>query len=417
VASLWLLPWAARALLVASDSKAGQVPGVFHAGVPKPPPPSEDDVKEAAKAAVQHHAVPSSVMPDGENLVTGDLAKMAAAMANNEMPGEMRSIMERVRNTGPSPQDEGFQMSMPAGFQENNKEVTSMRKDVAKELKKHGLETTPVSPRPKWSGPKPPPPCEPPPPKLTEGDVNLGLAPFKPPGIIGTGYATKDGGIAWRTELGGWAYQYPDMAARVEKNGKTYMAWAKKQYAVEISSDGVSYHMGDTVVHKSYDGNFVYHQPTGSVHQDGDTTIYHFCKPNVVVYKTPSGIIYYDQTGMTYRSIGAGTPGIAHYSPNGDILYQGPSGVTYMKPTGDVAHWTSSGVIYRHPDGMILYTPTDMSTPRVLNTGALGKDPFPGPPLSMEEVLALAGRVEQEPPPPSSPVPAPGPSPAPAPAQ
>jgi len=157
--------------------------------------------------------------------------------------------------------------------------------------------------------------------------------------------------------------------------------------------------VGDAVVHRSVSGHVIYHRPAGTIHQAGDTLIYHWCNPNVIVYRTPAGIVYYDTDGMTYRG-----HGVAHYAPNGEILYQGVGGVTRLYPNGAVTHWTSSGAIYRHADGTAFYTPTGDSQPQVLPTDGLGADPFPGPPLTMEQVLELASKATLPtlPPPPPS---------------
>jgi len=244
----------------------------------------------------------------------------------------------------------------------------------------------------------------------------MGLAPFLPAGAKGEAMPLDHGGSVWPTMDGGWAFQYPDMAMRAERGGRTRIAWAEPvRYSMEFGPSGASYHTGDRVVHRDVYGGLVYHQASGTVHAKGDTLIYHWCQPNVIVYQTPSGVVYYDDTGMTYQG-----SGVAHYSPDGDILYQGVGGITHQFPNGSVTHWTSSGAVYRHPDGLLTYTPVGASQPQVLDPGALGPDPFPGPPLSREEVLALAREAVlptlAPPPPTGGPAPAPAPAPAASPA-
>lgn len=257
-----------------------------------------------------------------------------------------------------------------------------------------------------WHGPPPPPPCGPAPQPLDSASVSMGLAPFKPIGAVGNVSATRDGGLVWKLVDGGWAFQYPDMLAHVEQDGRTLMAWAKKGLSVDMHEGGITYHHGDTVVHRDIYGRVVYDRPAGTIHQAGSTLIYHWCNPNMIIYHTPAGIVYYDSDGMTYRG-----HGVAHYATNGEVLYQGESGITHLYPNGAVTHWTSSGAIYRHADGMTTYTPTGESTPQVLPTDALGGDPFPGPPLTMEQVLDLASKATlptmPPPPPPRTTTPAP----------
>merc|ERR1719453_1791100 len=126
-----------------------------------------------------------------------------------------------------------------------------------------------------------------------------------------------------------------------------------------------------------------YHQPTGTIHQEGGTTVYHWCNPNIIFYNTPSGIIYYDYRGMTYR----GAAGLAHYAPDGEVLYQGFGGITDQKPDGSLTHWTSSGAIYRHADGSMSYTPVGESVSKPMPTDTLPPVPYPGDALSVEQVM------------------------------
>jgi len=246
-----------------------------------------------------------------------------------------------------------------------------------------------------------PPPCAPPPANLTHGDVRMVLAPFRPPGAVGAAVATKDGGKAWPLDDGGWAFQYPDMAVRMGLDGSTRIVWNKTPYSIEYDESGISYHSGDTVVHKDANGDVMYHQPTGTMHQEGSTIVYHWCTPNVIIYQTPSGIIYYDDKGMTYR----GRSGTVHYGATGQVLYQGLGGITKQNPDGSLTHWTDSGVIYRHEDSSLTYTPIGKNESEPLPLAPLGTDPFPGPALSMQQVLEM-----------SRPPPLPAPSPAPVPA-
>lgn len=202
----------------------------------------------------------------------------------------------------------------------------------------------------------------------------------------------KHGGHAWRLEDGGWAFQYPTMAARVAHDGMTNLAWSKPEYAVEVDPEGVSYHAGDTVVRRDVGGGITFQRPGGTAHQEGETIIYHWCKPNLIVYQTPNSLVYYDDQGMTYR----GNDGIAHYARNGEVLYQGVGGITLQRPGGEITHWTNSGVIYRHRDGSLTYTPVGETESKAMDPKALGSDPFPGPPLTIEDVDALARQAWEQ---------------------
>ena len=67
----------------------------------------------------------------------------------------------------------------------------------------------------------------------------MALAPFKPPGAKSQrGVRTHDGGTAWPLEDGGWAFQYPDMALRMEQDGSTRIVWSKPAYSVEYDESG-----------------------------------------------------------------------------------------------------------------------------------------------------------------------------------
>lgn len=232
-----------------------------------------------------------------------------------------------------------------------------------------------------------PPQCTEAPAAVSKGDVALALAPFKPPGARGEGVKTKDGGHAWPLNDGGWAFQYDDMALRMAEDGSTRIVWKKPAYAVEYDESGISYHVGRNVVHRDANGDVTYQQPTGTMHQEGSTLIYHWCSPNVIVYQTPAGFIYYDDMGMTYRSFGKE---VTHYTWTGEVLYQGAGGVTRQETDGAVTHWTDAGAIFRHADGSVSYTPTGARKSDVLATGELGLDPFPGPALTTEDVMKLS---------------------------
>lgn len=227
-------------------------------------------------------------------------------------------------------------------------------------------------------GPPPPPLCASPPPEPVAGKkVRMSMAPFQHSEADG-----KGGGFAWPLADGSWAFQYPNMVLRVSKNGATRIAWAP---AANPAVTG-------TRTHKEPNGDVVYYDPTGTFHRVEDTLIYHWCTPNVVVYQTPNGLVYHDATGMTYSG-----RGVAHYSQNGEVLYQGEDGVTLQRPNGEVVHWTNSGVIYRHANGITTYTAVGESEPRLLENEALGPDPYPGPPLSKQELLRLARLGGQQP--------------------
>lgn len=239
-------------------------------------------------------------------------------------------------------------------------------------------------------GPPRPPVCAVPPRELTAADAQMALPPFRPAGATGVPKLAEDGASVWQLKDGGWAFQYDDMAARIGGDQVTSIAWPAEKYAVRMDPNGISYHKGQTVIHRGVDGDLVYHQPTGTIHQEGDTVIYHWCNPNLVVYHTPSGIIYYDNDGMTYR----GNGGLAHYARDGDLTYQGVGGVTRHAPDGTVTHWTDAGAVFQHPDGSLTYTPVGEKESYALAPDLLGPDPFPGPPLTEEQVLLLAKEAQ-----------------------
>lgn len=236
----------------------------------------------------------------------------------------------------------------------------------------------------------PPPQCAAPPPPLEHEHVAISLPPFKPQGAKGKAVATKDGGKAWPLEGGGWAFQYPDMAVRMEDGGSTQIVWAEPAYSVEYDESGISYHVGSSVVHHDINGDVMYQQPTGTVHQEGNTLVYHWCNPNVLVYQTPFGIMYYDDGGITYRS--ASGDHLTHLTAYGEALYQGAGGVSRQGPDGTLTHWTNAGAVFRHADGTFSYTPVGETNPEPLDMSALGPDPFPGPPMTSEQVLEMAMR-------------------------
>jgi hypothetical protein len=249
-----------------------------------------------------------------------------------------------------------------------------------------------------------PPQCAGPPPNVSQSDVRMALAPFKPPGARGSGMKTDDGGTAWPLEDGGWAFQYSDMAVRMASDGSTRIVWAKPAYAVDYDESGISYHVGQNVVHRETNGDLTYQQPTGTMHQEGNTLVYHWCNPNVLVYQTPDGFVYYDDLGMTYRSLGKD---ITHYTWSGEVLYQGAGGITKQATDGSVTHWTDAGAVYRHPDGSLTYTAIGESQSQALAVSELGPEPYPGPELTMDDVFKLSlGQVL------SGPAPSPAQSPA-----
>merc|ERR1719428_138266 len=215
----------------------------------------------------------------------------------------------------------------------------------------------------------------------------MALAPFKPSGRYTQPASTADGGSAWPLKDGGWAFQYPDMAVRMSDDGNTRIVWAKPAYAVEYDDSGISYHVGDNVVHRDVNGDITYHQPTGTMHQEGSTLVYHWCNPNVIVYQTPAGFVYYDDMGMTYRSYGKD---VTHYTWSGEVLYQGAGGVTRQGTDGTVTHWTDAGAVYRHSDGSVYYTPIGESESKTLSMSELGPDPFAGKELTTEDVMRMS---------------------------
>lgn len=251
-------------------------------------------------------------------------------------------------------------------------------------------------------GPPPPPACAEAPPSLTAADVRRKLAPFAPPGAAGGSFQGRqsyqsENATIWPLADGGWGFQYPDMYARVHAAGQVEVSWANGEYTVSMEDDRQAYHSKNTVVHQDAYGSLVYHQPSGTMHQRGDEVIYHWCTPNVIVYQTPSGLIYYDDQGMTFR----GASDLAHYASNGDVIYQGEGGITYQRPNGELTHWTGSGAIYRRANGTLCYTPTGESKCQPLSPAALGPDPFPGPPLSAAQVLAMVASMITTTPPPA----------------
>lgn len=245
-------------------------------------------------------------------------------------------------------------------------------------------------------GPPLPPPCPVAPPSVSETDVRKKLAPFRPPGAADGSFQGRQSyededknATIWPMQDGGWGFQYPDMYARVHPGGQVEVSWANGKYSVAMEDDRVGYHSQDTVVHSDVYGSLIYHQPSGTMHQRGDEVIYHWCTPNVIIYTTPSGVVYYDEQGMTFRGPGD----LAHYAANGDMLYQGEGGITYQRHTGELTHWTEAGAIYRHLNGSLSYTAAGESQPQPLQQSALGPDPFPGPPLSVQQVVDMVANM------------------------
>lgn len=308
---------------------------------------------------------------------------------------EARAVIAAIRGSAGQPPiaapTEGLPAMLPPGIADEAARMAASILGISDALPKTNQTAAPayvpsvLQPGEPRRGPVRPPPCAAGPPNLTDSDVSMALAPFKPAGAIGSPQHTDDGGLLWALADGGWAMQYPKLAVRMEQTGKVWIAWANPSYIVNFDRGGASYHVGDVVVHRSAMGDLVYHQATGTVFHSGQLLVYHWCHPNTIVYQTPVGLIYHDDSGLTYRGAG----GIAHYAANGDLLYQGIGGITYQRPDGSVTHWTSSGAIYRHPDGNVTYTAVGESTPHQMPLGALGSDPFPGPPLTIEEVQKL----------------------------
>lgn len=298
------------------------------------------------------------------------------------------------------------------------------------------MTTTTTTPR---LGPPLPPQCAPEPPELKNEHVETALAPNRPENSKPNPVALKDGGLAWPLNDGGWAFQYPTTALRMDSEGNLRAAWKGEAgapaYAVQYNEYGYEYHIGSTVVSHEANGDLVYHQPSGTVRQEGDLITYHWCDPNVIVYQTPSGVVFYDDNGMTYK----GEAGIAQYQADGNVLYQGLGGVTQQKPDGSVIHWTKEGVVYHRPDGSMGYTFTGSNKTELLMPVDLPPEPYPGPPLTADQVIAMARSVTTTPDPldgvhdmlheankaiagaqalnpPAAPAPAPAPSPLPQPA-
>lgn len=216
--------------------------------------------------------------------------------------------------------------------------------------------------------------------------MQLTLFPVKPRGAIDNSAVPTTGkGIMWKLQGGGWAFQYPDMSARVDKNGRTEIAWGGPRYSVAMDDKGITYHSNETVVHRDVDGGLVYHTPFGTMHQTGDEVVYHWCHPNVIVYQKKDGFVYYDDLGITYR----GLHDVAHWSRNGEILYQGAGGITRQRPDGTVTHWTEAGAVYSHADGTVSYVAEGDTEPHQVSSDALGPEQFPGPPLTAKQVLDM----------------------------
>lgn len=237
--------------------------------------------------------------------------------------------------------------------------------------------------------PPPPPQCAAAPPTFPAAGAPgaaaapSGFANTKPHDAFGDEVALPDGGKAWKLGDGGWAFQYEHMAIRVDKMGTARMEWKDPAYKIHYDDSSVTYHAGDEVVHQDEAGVII-HNPSGTVHAEGNVIIYHWCEPSMIVYETPAGTIYHDATGLSYQ----GRSGTIHYS-QGEVLYQGIGGISQQKPDGSVTHWTPSGAIFRHPDGTLFYTPTGETEAHALSPGELGPDPFPGPPLSVDELMRM----------------------------
>lgn len=241
-------------------------------------------------------------------------------------------------------------------------------------------------------GPPSPPKCPPSPPRRT--NVGNAFAPNRPQGAVGESVRLHDGGLLWPLEDGGWAFQYDDVAVHMDSTGAgASIVWRNETaYFVEYDQDHLVYHTGDRAVHQKTNGATVFHQPSGTVHQEDNVLIYHWCHPNVVVYQTPSGVTYHDDTGITYQ----GLSGIVHYAMDGSVKYHGVGGVTFDDPFGRITHWTPSGIVYYSPGQTTYFTEVGHCDSKVLPLVPLGEEPFPGAPLTEDEILALTS-PEHEP--------------------
>mmetsp|Transcript_99437 Transcript_99437/g.186828 ORF Transcript_99437/g.186828 Transcript_99437/m.186828 type:complete len:451 (+) Transcript_99437:92-1444(+) len=234
-----------------------------------------------------------------------------------------------------------------------------------------------------------PPACPAPLPELTNNDLGLALAPYKPADRTSEkAIKLRDGGLAWPLRNKGWYFQYPDMVLRMRKDGSTSIRWTNPLYAVDYDANGIVYYTGRSKVHRTISNDVLYQDPSGTVREEGDSLIYHWCAPNAIVYQTPVGTAYYDDGGVTFRS-GTGTD-VTHYAATGEVLYQGAGGITRHDVDGNVTHWTRAGAIFQHANGNLTYTPTGETAPRPLDTGALGPDPFPGPALTADDLPAAS---------------------------
>lgn len=231
-------------------------------------------------------------------------------------------------------------------------------------------------------GPPLPPPCRVQPQPLTNVDRTMQrFLRYSPPiSVVGM----VDDGIAWPLQDGGWAFQFPNMPVHMDLEGRIDMGYAVARPILRIQGPN------GNIRQPSYYGpvgSLVYETLTGTVNKVGDTVVYHWCEPNVIVSVTPVGMSYYDDRGLTYR----GVNGAAHYAAAGDVIYEGVGGVTRQFPDGAVAHLTSSGVLYQHPDGSMAYTHPPESEPHTIEPLAnLGGDPFPGKALTSADVYVLS---------------------------
>lgn len=233
-----------------------------------------------------------------------------------------------------------------------------------------------------------PPACPAPLPELTHNGLGLELAPYKPTDrTCEQAIKLKDGGLAWPLTSGGWYFQYPDMILRMRKDGATSIRWTNPPYAVDYDANGIVYYTGRSKVHRTVNNDVLYQDPSGTVRQEGNSLIYHWCEPNAIVFQSPFGTAYYDDGGVTFRS-STGTD-VSHYAATGEVLYQGVGGITSHETSGNVTHWTREGAIYQHANGEVTYTPVGETRSRTLETGELGPDPFPGKPLTANDMPSL----------------------------
>lgn len=205
-------------------------------------------------------------------------------------------------------------------------------------------------------------------------------------------------GGGWATPLadGSWNLGWKDLSIKVSKHGARF-GWDRTNaddYIVEYDPTEVRWHIGQQVISRTR-GGLVYHQPDGFVSINKTGIVYHFCNPNLIIYATQAGTMYYSADGLTYR----GDKGVVHYAPSGEVVYQGVEGITRNSPDGTITHWTPVGVLYSHPDGTVDYTPVGESKPRpMIITPVPPVEPQAAPP----EVAPQPAAAQPAPPPPAA---------------